>query len=192
MLDALTMDEPNQHRSSGDDDPLPPRCIVDLLDPEKLLGASDVAWIQHAADLAMGELGCRGEVRVRVVGDAEMAGAHERHAGIPGTTDVLTFDLRDDLARASQPETLDVDIMICSDEAERRGNELGHGRRRELLLYIVHGVLHCLGHDDHDDEAYARMHAAEDELLERIGVGRTFAPTVSASNITTTRESRKP
>jgi len=43
------------------------------------------------------------------------------------------------------------------------------------LLYVVHGVLHCLGHDDHDEAGYASMHALEDRVLYAIGVGATFA-----------------
>jgi len=35
--------------------------------------------------------------------------------------------------------------------ADRRSPR--HAAEREVLLYILHGVLHCLGHDDHDDEA---------------------------------------
>ncbi len=111
----------------------------------------------------------RGEVRVRLVGDEEMAAAHERHTGVSGTTDVLTFDLSDG------DGWLDVDILVCVDEAARQGLQRGISAERELLLYIVHGVLHCLGYDDHTDEQSRRMHAREDEILERIGVGATYA-----------------
>lgn len=173
------MEEPSQHRSSADDDPLPPRCNVDLIDAEGSLAASHLAWIRTHARRALDTLGCTGEARVRIVGDAEMAPAHARHTGVAGTTDVLTFDLRDD--PASGGTDLDVDIMVCVDEASRRAAEFGHTPERELLLYIVHGVLHCLGHDDHDDASFERMHAAEDQLLERIGVGRTFDPATRVS-----------
>jgi probable rRNA maturation factor len=109
-----------------------------------------------------------------VVDDAAMSEAHQRFSGISGSTDVLTFDLRD---VASAP--LDTDIMICLDEAQRCGSERNHPAKRELLLYIIHGILHCLGHDDHDHDSYQRMHAREDQILEAIGVGRTFAADVA-------------
>jgi probable rRNA maturation factor len=113
-----------------------------------------------------------GEVRVRIIDDAEMSAAHLKYSNIPGTTDVLTFDLTDGASADGEP--LDVDILVCIDEASRQAGARHHTVERELLLYILHGVLHCLGHDDHDDTAYARMHALEDEILEAIGVGRTF------------------
>lgn len=108
-----------------------------------------------------------------------MAAAHARFAGVEGTTDVLTFDLScglvpDQADPRAEPHGLDVDILACLDEAERQGRLRGHSAERELLLYAVHGVLHALGYDDHDEAGFARMHAAEDEVLERLGVGRTF------------------
>lgn len=114
-----------------------------------------------------------GEVRLRLIGDAEMAALHERYSGIPGTTDVLTFDLRaDEPGSCALP--LDVDIVACVDEAARQAGARGIPVERELLLYLLHGALHCLGYDDHDEAGHAAMHAREDEILEAIGVGATF------------------
>ncbi len=106
--------------------------------------------------------------------DPEMAAAHLEYCEVEGTTDVLTFDMSSEADSAGRP-VLDVDIMACIDEAARQGKARGHTREQELLLYIVHGVLHCLGHDDHDEAAAAAMHAEEDRVLGAIGVGTTYA-----------------
>lgn len=127
-------------------------------------------WVAERAGLALRPLGCSGEVRVRVVADAEMAEAHERWSGVPGTTDVLTFDLRE-----GGKGPLDVDLLVCADEAARQARARGIPAERELLLYVIHGVLHCLGYDDHDEPGAARMHAQEDRLLEAAGIGATYA-----------------
>lgn len=116
-----------------------------------------------------------GEVRVRLVRDAEMGDAHARYGGVEGTTDVLTFDMRDERTAEPASGALDVDIWACVDEARRQAAARGHGVDVELLLYCLHGVLHCLGHDDHDPAGFARMHAEEDRILEAIGVGRVYA-----------------
>lgn len=109
-------------------------------------------------------------LHVELVDDAIMDHLHRKHSGVPGTTDVLTFP-------ASGPDDpVDVDIVACVDEARRRAVEFGHDVERELLLYAVHGLLHCLGHDDHDPEAFERMHAEEDRILTAIGTGATFRP----------------
>jgi len=147
----------------------PPGVTIDLIDADGRLDAGQRAWVAERARLALAPLAVSGEVRVRVVGDREMSSEHALRLGVEGTTDVLTFDLGD-TGRA-----LDVDILVCADEAARQARALGHTPERELLLYIVHGVLHCVGFDDGDEASRDRMHAREDELLELAGVGATFA-----------------
>ncbi len=147
---------------------------LDLSDATGRLGRTPIVWLRERALAALAELRASGEVRVRIVGDTEMAEAHERYSGVPGTTDVLTFDLREAPGEGGGP--LDTDLLVCIDEAARRAAELGHEVERELLLYIVHGVLHCLGHDDADDDSSAQMHAEEDRVLEAIGVGAVYRP----------------
>lgn len=151
---------------------------VDLLDPNGLLSRTARMWLDQQIHAALGYLKVAGEVRVRVVDDAEMTRAHLKHLNLDSTTDVLTFDLAD--GRSSprgdgvSGEPLDVDVLVCVDEAARQAKSRGIAPERELLLYVVHAVLHCLGEDDHDDAAFARMHAREDEILCAIGVGATF------------------
>ena len=43
-----------------------------------------------------------------------------------------------------------------------------------MLLYCIHGTLHILGYDDHDDADRARMHAVQEEWLARL-TGRDAA-----------------
>lgn len=154
------------------------------MDSTGRLAAPQVEWLRDHALKALRHLGAWGEVHVRIVDDARMDEAHRRYSGIEGTTDVLTFDLRDGRAEGGEGGStedggadagpLDTDILICLDEGERQGAAHGHGTLRELLLYIVHGVLHCLGYDDHDQSSHARMHRREDEILTAIGVGATY------------------
>jgi probable rRNA maturation factor len=147
---------------------------VDLADDTGQLSPADKAELLRLLTAAGRELDAPGELRVRVVHDPVMADLHLRHTNTPGTTDVLTFDLR---PMGLGP--LDADIVVCLDEARRQAALRGHPPQRELLLYAVHGLLHCLGHDDHADDAYRRMHDAEDRLLTALGVGVTFAKPVA-------------
>ena len=116
-----------------------------------------------------------GSVRIRVVNDDEMIEAHTRFCEIDTTTDVLTFDLAP-CDSGFESKVLDTDLIICADEAKRQALAHNHPIAHELTLYIVHGILHCLGYDDHDDDEYARMHAKEDELLSAAGIGAVFTP----------------
>jgi len=162
-----------------DSEPEPPAepakpAVVSIVSEATSARPEAVAWLQAHAERALKAIGRAGEVRVRIVGDTAMGALHARYKGDPETTDVLTFDLAD--GASVQGGDLDVDLVVCADEAARRGAELGHAMERELLLYIIHGLMHCLGHDDHDPSASEAMHRVEDELLESIGVGRVYAP----------------
>jgi probable rRNA maturation factor len=161
---------------------MPAASTVDVVDDTGRLGPDAIgrvtAWVNHAAGLAVGTSGPgAGEVRVRIVDDAAMADAHARYSGVEGTTDVLTFDLTE--GASERGAALDVDILVCLDEAARVAGSRTPGSTRaiehELVLYILHGVLHCLGHDDHDDARFDAMHAEEDRILTLIGIGPVFA-----------------
>lgn len=146
---------------------------VEILDADRSLEPSALAWLTDAANRVCASLGNPGEVRVSVVNDQRMRAAHNRYSGIDTTTDVLTFDLAHDQP-ADQQKVLDTDLFVCADEAQRQSQSRQHDTKHELLLYIVHGVLHCVGYNDHDEESYQRMHAREDEILNACGFGGLF------------------
>lgn len=155
------------------DEPRPPASTaVEITDATGRLDAGQLAALRDQVAGACRELGAAGSLRVRVIDDAAMSSAHERYSGVPGTTDVLTFDL----SESAGSRELDTDVLVCLDEAERRAAEHGHEPARELLLYAVHAALHCLGYDDHDPADAEAMHAEEDRVLTAIGVGPVYAP----------------
>ncbi len=115
----------------------------------------------------------QGQINLAIVDDDRMAQFHQQYCGEPGTTDVLTFDLRDEPGDTpGQP--IEGDIVLCIDVAARQAQQRGHDTRLELLLYAVHGLLHLLGEDDHDPADYQKMHRREDDLLKRAGLGPVF------------------
>jgi rRNA maturation RNase YbeY len=112
----------------------------------------------------------RGSWSITLVDDPTMRDLHQRTMDIDTTTDVLTFDLRD----RGQGD-LDLDTVICVDEAARQATAHHHALREEILLYAIHSLLHVLGYNDTTSKAAARMHKREDELLVRLGVGPVYA-----------------
>ena len=147
--------------------------VIDTDDPEP----PDLAWLESKAQAILGRLDLRHvALSVVVIDDARMSQMHEQFSGVPGTTDVLTFDLLDasELDPDQEIDVVEGEIYICLDEARRRASELDHEAATELLLYITHGILHLVGYDDHSPEEWRQMHEAEDRLLEQIGVGAVF------------------
>jgi len=136
------------------------------------LSPGEAEWFRTHLIRAVGQLPRpAGLISATVVGDEQMRRLHARHLADHRTTDVMTFDLSDS-GEPSSP--IDCDIVICIDEARRHASERGWSPVRELLLYAVHGLLHCCGFDDQDEASFARLHAEEDRILEAIGVGATF------------------
>ncbi len=122
-------------------------------------------WIQpqlgRIAELAGAD---RGRLGLALVGDDQMSKLHEQYKGEPVTTDVLSFDLRED-----DQSALDGDVVVSVDVASRQAAPRGHDTRLEVLLYAVHGLLHLLGEDDADPRQAAAMHRRENELLVACG-----------------------
>ncbi len=146
--------------------------IVDVEDATGRLAGELVTWVAERARSAVDYLGCSGEVRVRLVGDPAMSAAHLKHLGDPSTTDVMTFDMADGASAGTK--VLDADVLICLDEADRQAALRRHAPQLEVLLYIVHAILHCLGYDDHSRASARAMHEREDEVLSAIGVGVVY------------------
>jgi probable rRNA maturation factor len=112
------------------------------------------------------------ELSVALVGDAAMAKLHQQYLGIPGPTDVLTFELDYD----SQGRVTAGEVVVCVPEAAQAAKANGTPLKHELLLYALHGMLHLCGFDDRTARGFERMHRAEDDLLKKIGVGPVFRP----------------
>jgi probable rRNA maturation factor len=81
-----------------------------------------------------------GELSLSFVETPEMEELHQRYAGEPGPTDVLSFPIGED--------GLLGDVVICPEEARRNNPDMGS----ELRLLVVHGVLHLLGYDHEREE----------------------------------------
>lgn len=106
-----------------------------------------------------------------IVNDAQMSRLHEAYLGIPGPTDVLTFELDHD----ANGRVLAGEVIICLPEAKRQARQRRSTVEKELLLYALHGMLHLSGFDDRTAAGYRAMHRKEDQILLRLGVGSVFA-----------------
>lgn len=112
------------------------------------------------------------QLSLALVGDATMAQLHEQYLGIPGPTDVLTFELEHDhRGRVTAGE-----VVVCVSQARRESKKHGSSVEQELLLYALHGMLHLAGFDDRTAAGFRQMHRREDDILTRLGVGPVFNP----------------
>jgi probable rRNA maturation factor len=112
----------------------------------------------------------KARVGVCVTDDTGISFINKKHLGHKGPTDVISFDLSDE--KGPREFELVVDAELAAREAHKRGLS----GDAELSLYVLHGLLHCLGFDDLDPADAKKMHAREDEILQKHGYGATYDP----------------
>jgi probable rRNA maturation factor len=65
-------------------------------------------------------------------------------------------------------DTINGELFICVDEAIRQAKRFRTTWQSELMRYIVHGVLHLLGHDDHRAADRLKMKREENRLVRKL------------------------
>lgn len=99
-------------------------------------------------------------VGVRFAGDLTVRRMNRDFRGKDRTTDVLSFPGEE------TPEGRHLgDIVISVPTAERQAASRGAALEQEIKLLLLHGVLHCLGHD-HETDA-GEMERLEGRLRRR-------------------------
>ncbi len=105
----------------------------------------------------------RGAVSLVFVGEQRMRWLNGRFHQRRRVTDVLAFDLRWPWQR--QATFLLGDVIVAPAVAVRRAPTYRHSYRRELLTYVVHGVLHLLGYRDATPRQRQQMERLQRRIL---------------------------
>jgi probable rRNA maturation factor len=142
--------------------------VVDVVNRQRLLRI-DAAWLTRVVRRALAREGvAEAEICVLLLRDRQMAMLHEEWLGIPGPTDVITFDL----TTGPRRHDLQGDIAVSTETAVRTARELGWPPRCEVAYYVVHGLLHLAGHDDHAPATRQAMRRRERVLMTAAGLPR--------------------
>ena len=104
------------------------------------------------------------QISVAVVDDATISELHQRFLGKDEPTDVLSFVLEHD------EDSLEGEIVVSAETAEVTAKWYDWPTEHELLLYVIHGMLHMVGYDDVTPEQRAGMHKAELAYLARLEI----------------------
>ena len=136
----------------------------------------------------------RADLGIYIVTRAEITRLNEAFLHHQGPTDVIAFDYSSaerGLRRAESPlrtphsALLWGEIFICLDEAVAQARRFQATWQTELVRYAIHGLLHLLGHDDHDRVSRRAMKTIEDTLLRqlalRFDLSRIALPTPQAT-----------
>ena len=118
------------------------------------------------------------ELGIRLTGDEQVRALNAEWRGKDSATNVLSFPMADpgelDDRSGDGPELMLGDIVlahgICAAEAAEKAISV----EAHASHLLVHGTLHLLGYDHHDDAAAADMEAREVRALARLGIADPY------------------
>lgn len=120
----------------------------------------DAERLRAAAERILADAGrTAGSLSVAVVDDATIRPINAEFLGHDYATDVLSFSLEDDGRR------LEGEVIVSAETAIANAADYGSRPGEELLLYVVHGVLHLVGYNDKTEADAAEMRRAEARYL---------------------------
>lgn len=102
------------------------------------------------------------ELGIHLVRAPEMTRINEAFLQHEGPTDVITFN------HAEHGDQLHGELFICYDVAMAQAREFRTTWPGELVRYVVHGVLHLQGFDDHCAADRRKMKREENRLLRKL------------------------
>ncbi len=106
----------------------------------------------------------RASLSVVLVDDETISYYNETYLSHEGPTDVISFPQREGEVLSPKEELLG-DVMISVERAKAQAEEYGHSLEEEVILLLIHGILHLLGWDDKDPEERSEMEKEQERLL---------------------------
>ena len=88
---------------------------------------------------------------------------HKKYFNDSSVTDVITFPLKDEFEREYLGE-----LVISVERAVKVADKLKVKWPDELLLYIVHGILHLTGYKDQTAKERQALEKKQAEVLEKV------------------------
>ena len=109
-----------------------------------------------------------------VVTEQAVADLHETWLGIPGPTDVLSFNLSSpEYAQPShhgKRHGIHGEIIASAETAAREARVYSWSPEHELSYYLIHGLLHLVGYDDQTPSERISMRRKERSVMKAIGL----------------------
>jgi len=94
------------------------------------------------------------EISLVFLNDKEMKNLNRKYRKRNRLTDVLSFDYGE--------------ILICLPQAKRQAKLLNHSLKDELVILLIHGILHLVGYNDETKKDYNKMSKKQKALWQKI------------------------
>ena len=91
-------------------------------------------------------------VEISIIDDKQIAKVHGEFMDDPSPTDVITFDYGE--------------ILVSAETALSNAEEIQVSLENEVLLYIIHGMLHLGGYLDDSSAGFNEMKSLQEMILD--------------------------
>jgi probable rRNA maturation factor len=140
------------------------------LPPFETLIGSALDAVARRAGLAPGTAT---ELGLTLADDAASQALNREWRGRDRPTNVLSFPIRA-LRPGDAPGPMLGDLVLALETLEREAAGEGKSLADHFLHLVVHGALHCLGHDHEGEREAERMEALERLVLADLGVADPY------------------
>ena len=104
-------------------------------------------------------------VSVKFVNNRTIQTYNRRFLNHNYATDVLSFPVT---SQFNQKGAFLGDVLISVEMAEQQAHRFQTSFNEELALYLVHGILHLIGFEDHPKNKRIRMQKKEQQVLKQV------------------------
>ena len=112
-------------------------------------------WLRLVAESEIRRIG---DISIIFCSDNYILDVNQQYLQHDYFTDIITFDY-------SEGDRLSGDLLIRVDTERENAIEYGTEFNDELNRVIVHGILHLIGYDDHEEEDIKMMRSKENYYL---------------------------
>ncbi len=138
----------------------------------------DKRWKKYAIDFeriasAAGPHRRGAEVSITLTNDIEIHKLNRQYRNMDKPTNVLSFELGDDLLLG--------DIYISLDTVKREADAAGISVAEHTAHMVVHGMLHLQGYDHIRDDEAVVMESREIDIMKKLGYKNPYADEENAS-----------
>ncbi len=138
---------------------------ISIASPQEAVSIDRARMREVVRTVLEGEGVADAEISLAFVDDATIHRLNKQFLDHDEPTDVLSFPLSE-----GRSGKLSGELVIGAEVALAQARERGHDVQAELALYVIHGLLHLCGHDDHEATAAGLMRQSERHYLARLGL----------------------
>lgn len=134
---------------------------IDIADEQTIVNVGHPQVTQIARAILAGEGISRATISIAIVDDPTIHELNRRHLDHDYATDVLSFVF-------DEADGLDGEVIVSAETAARSAADYDTTAERELLYYIIHGMLHLTGYTDKEESCTSQMRAREQFYLGQL------------------------